>query len=99
MRTLFNRSGSRARPFIIAALAIGASACTGVLDGSSGGGAGTAPGLNAGGSSNTGGSGNPNAGGPPMGNPDQSSPIQAAPTWRLTNLEYQNSVKDLLGIA
>ncbi|HXK20633.1 MAG TPA: DUF1592 domain-containing protein [Polyangiaceae bacterium] len=31
-------------------------------------------------------------------NPDQGSPIQAAPTWRLTNLEYTHSVKDLLGV-
>lgn len=29
-------------------------------------------------------------------NPDMGSPIQAAPTWRLTNLEYVNSVRDLL---
>jgi len=31
-------------------------------------------------------------------NPDKGSPIQAAPTWRLTNLEYTHSVKDLLGV-
>lgn len=92
MRTLF------------VSLALGLSACTGVLggngDGPAAGPGGTTAGspANAAGNAATGGS-NAGTGGVPGGNPDQGSPIQAAPTWRLTNLEYASSVKDLFGVA
>src|SRR5262245_53703593 len=97
MRTQLHRAGALARPFIGVVLAIGAGACTGVLDGAKSGdgpGTGGSSVVGTGGSNPNGGSVNPN-GGSPTGNPDQSSPIQAAPTWRLTNLEYRNSIQDL----
>ena len=97
---------ARVAPFCLSvpALSLSLSACTGVL----GGGGNGSNGNNAqvGGSANTAGStasggsvngtaGNTSAAGAGQ-NPDQGSPIQAAPTWRLTNLEYVNSVRDLL---
>ena len=89
-------------PALFFGLSLGA--CTGSLDGNNSG-PGTGPGSNSAGSSANGG-GSATSGGAlgsggtaAMGNPDPGSPIQAAPTWRLTNLEYKNSVQDLLGVA
>lgn len=108
MRTFWKRAGwvSRAARIGLGTAALGLSACTGVLDGNSGGGknnpASGSNGNTAGSSSNVGGnsaSGGsaPGNGGSP-GNPDPGSPIVAAPTWRLTNHEYASSVKDLFGV-
>jgi Protein of unknown function (DUF1595)/Protein of unknown function (DUF1587) len=96
---------ARVAPFCLSvpALSLSLGACTGVLGGSSSGNGnnGQAGGSgNTGGSTANGGSTNGMAGTTSTAgagqNPDQGSPIQAAPTWRLTNLEYVNSVRDLL---
>jgi hypothetical protein len=110
MRTFFKRARQASRrqlgldlPLLSLGLSLSLSACTGVLDGASGG-PGKGPGGNTAGTSANGGSSSAaggsaaTSGGSP-GNPDLSSPIQAAPTFRLTNLEYKNTVKDLFGIA
>src|SRR4051812_13511692 len=88
------------------ALGLGLSACTGVLGGPSSNQASNAAGSSStlGGSANVAGNAatagtGVGTGGTPGGNPDTGSPIQAAPTWRLTNLEYASTVKDLLGVA
>jgi hypothetical protein len=79
-------------------LGLSLSACTASLDGTSaGGGANTSSGGNAATSGANSAGGNGTAGSAP-GNPDPGSPIQAAPTWRLTNLEYDNTLKALLGV-
>ncbi|HXK19204.1 MAG TPA: DUF1592 domain-containing protein [Polyangiaceae bacterium] len=92
---------------------LGLSACTGILGGAGGNQGTSGPGGSSAGSSATGGSASTTAGGgntatagstasnggAAAGNPDPGSPIQAAPTWRLTNLEYASTVKDLLGVA
>jgi hypothetical protein len=88
----------------IATLSLSLLACTASGGGNSGGnhanttsgGAASMGGASAVGGSVTGAGTTGVAGGQ---NPDTGSPIQAAPTWRLTNLEYQNSVRDLLGVA
>lgn len=99
---------ARLVPFCVGipALSLSLSACTS----GGGGGAGGPNNQTGGGAANTMGGANAVAGGGGGSgmitagttgvaggmNPDTGSPIQAAPTWRLTNLEYQNSVRDLL---
>jgi hypothetical protein len=103
MRTLGQRAGQLCLGIPALALGLGLGACTGMLDGPGGGSMSGPNGNTAGSSSSTAGSaatgGTSSTTGGATGNPDTSSPIQAAPTWRLTNLEYKNSVKDLFGIA
>ncbi|HVY25948.1 MAG TPA: DUF1592 domain-containing protein [Polyangiaceae bacterium] len=102
MRTLGQRAGQLCLGIPALALGLGLGACTGMLDGPAGGSMSGPNGNTAGSSSSSAGSaatGGTSLGtGGATGNPDTSSPIQAAPTWRLTNLEYKNSVNDLFGV-
>jgi hypothetical protein len=107
MRFLFTRVrrvAARVAPSYLGipalSLSLGLGACTGSLGSPSGNSGPGQAGATGAGASATGGSmtGTGGSSGGAGQNPDQGSPIQAAPTWRLTNLEYRNSVQDLLGI-
>jgi hypothetical protein len=90
---------ARTAPFCLGFPLVALPACTGMLDGTEPTAAGpNGSGANGGGSGKGGSANGAGGNAGPGENPDPGSPIQSAPTYRLTNQEYVNSVRQLLGV-